>query len=92
MSILAWLRRPCVDGSKRGTLTLLPEGRIVLGTPDETNAQRAHDAAMAIRDWLATPDNLLVVPFPIDVIDKRSRLRIPDADKRPVYPTGADDV
>ena len=68
---LPW-SRPVSD--KRGTLTLLPSGDMVIGLPAKDYTEREiHELASQMRQWLDSdhPRPMLVLPFPFDVVDKR---------------------
>jgi hypothetical protein len=71
-----WFRRLFTNETRepenRGTLTLLPDGTFLLGLPHGTNDDVAYHAAKSLPDWLESPDRkLLILPFPVDVIDQR---------------------
>lgn len=59
--------------SNRATLTLLSDGKYILGLPREMTAQEAFHISERLRMWLdaSEPKRLLIFPFPIDVVDKR---------------------
>ena len=65
-----WQKQP----ENRGTLTLLPQGRIVLGLPhDEPFTQEAaHHIRLQLNAWTAdAAGKALIFPFPVDVVDHR---------------------
>jgi hypothetical protein len=70
--MIRWLRSLFAPPPPRGTLTLLPEGRLVLGTlPGVTPAEMVHLRAVVI-DWLeGRTDGILALPWAVDVIDMR---------------------
>ena len=66
-----WSREPHI--CNRATLTLLPDGKIILGLPSDTPDDEAFFVAENIRAWrdLPEPKSFLIFPFPIDVVDRR---------------------
>jgi len=69
-----WQRRDA-----RGTLTLLDEGGIVLGLPDdmEISPQQFENIRSKVVQWVMAKNQTLVLPFPVDVKDCRTEK--PDA-------------
>ena len=62
-----WKKSP----ENRGTLTFLPDGRIVLGVPHGTTDE---EIVYIRRQWEAGTYNkadTIVFPWPVDVVDKR---------------------
>jgi hypothetical protein len=56
----------------RATLTIMPDGRALLGGPVVSDAHR-EGVARAVEAWLAKPPgHPLVLPWPIDVDDRRA--------------------
>lgn len=66
----AWLRR-WLDLEPRGTLTLLPDGGLVLGLPGDPTMAEADRITMLLREWRANPNRPLVLPFALEVFDRR---------------------
>jgi hypothetical protein len=65
-----WQRAP----ENRGTLTLFPNGQVVLGMPHGSTDRMTAETAAALRDYIQvgwTQSGTLVFPFPIDVVDRR---------------------
>lgn len=59
----------------RATLTLTDEG-FIIGLPEGTTEQQAHDIYERVRLWDAgKPPFLAIFPFPIDVRDNRTSRR-----------------
>jgi hypothetical protein len=62
-----WVRSP----ENRGTLTLLPNGIVVLGMPHHSDQETAYNVARGVEEWRASGKPMVVFPFPVDVVDKR---------------------
>lgn len=57
----------------RGTVTIFSDNEYILGVPHGTTAEQAYHAAQGLRNWIEDPTRKsLVLPFPVEVIDKRS--------------------
>ena len=63
-----WQKAP----ENRGTLTFLRGGRVILGVPHGSTERMTYEAVQALQKRIAeNPGGLLVLPFPVDVVDKR---------------------
>jgi hypothetical protein len=64
-----WARTP----ENRGTLTFLPDGQTILGLPHKRDWTQRELATLrqTLRNWETEKPKLLVLPFPLEVIDKR---------------------
>lgn len=67
-----WLRNWLGTGP-RGTLTFLANGTTLLGCPRGLAADEIERIRVQLGEWLFEPTRLLVLPFPIDVVDQRRR-------------------
>ena len=70
--MLDWLRRHLGPPPNRGSLTLLPNGGVILGAPEGATDRMMWESRRTVEDWLER-GRLLVLPFPVDVVDQRER-------------------
>ena len=55
----------------RATLTILADGRIVLGCPEDVTSEWRAEYATLIAQWAKSEGASLVLPWPVDVDDQR---------------------
>ena len=65
-----WVKSP----ENRGTLTFLPDGRLILGVPAgfDLRPEQAQQLMETLTKWHADPSKKsLILLFPVDVVDGR---------------------
>jgi hypothetical protein len=72
MTMKGILRRWLRLDEKRGTLTFLPDGSVILGLPENASVAMADGVRRQMSAWLdGNRGSALVFPFPVDVMDLR---------------------
>lgn len=65
-----WLRR-WLGIAEQGTILIEADGSIIVGCPRESTWAEMESVRLRFREWAATPGMILVLPFPVAVVDKR---------------------
>lgn len=61
------------ESEERGTVTLLPGGRFILGCPRDSNEEERAMAKDALIRFVQDSTRGETLPFPVDVVDLRLR-------------------
>lgn len=71
--MISWIRRQLSPVEPRATVTFLADGQLIIGLPKGLPADRVHAISERLREIRKQdyPPELLVFPFPVDVVDLR---------------------
>ncbi len=70
--ISAFFPRKPQPSAHRGTLTYLPDGRLIVGLPFGTTDDVAERVGKQVATYVHSPKPLAVFPWPVDVVDLRT--------------------